>query len=162
MILNWPTLQKKTRESLLTDYNAKRKAIAETKNCVSRFFTASFCSDRTEEAQRIIDTLDKIEEMETRGQGISAIEQHFSDELKLSILVGAYITVLDDIVEQYRGSYKPGCDWHNSALAMTIISYLEGETKIDSDRVVAKANYQSFIDKTYPNYTSLLPSLLST
>ncbi len=157
MTVTWQTLSVKTRDSLLSDYQRKRERIGQQKFCVFRVARTLLCKDREGAIQSILDTLQKVEEVQDKGVCLSAVSANFDDSLKLGILMGAYITVLDEIIAEYERGYFSH-DWHNSSLASIIVEYLGGEEAIEVSRIVATSNYLKFVGEIYQDFVKYYPS----
>lgn len=156
-MITWTELSTKTRNNLESDYQRKRKEVADRQYAFYRSLRAYLCKDRVSAIKTIIATLNKIDEVQIKGAGLTAVSEKFTDSLKTSILIGAYITVFDNIIDEHRQAYF-STDWHNSVLATLTVSYLGDEDFINSQRVVATANYQYFLTNTYPSFSKQFKS----
>ncbi len=131
------------------EYNKRRHS---SNNILSFFFQKTadlFMRDRSTEVKLIQGTLQNIQNMINQGYGECHLKGQFDDAVKQSILIGAYITVLDDIVCDYKTF-----DWHRSVLASLIVEILGGEVNINEMRVSCKNNYEVFND-AYKRFSDL-------
>ncbi len=95
----------------------------------------------------ILSTLKKITELDSAGYGSVHMQDTFTDEIKLSILRGAYLIELNKIKKTYRFF-----DYHASELACILEEGLGGQELIKHIEGACLVNYSYFNDDIYASY----------